>query len=235
MDLERLDPIANINQILSQASNGSVVSRDRLDLGDVGDRDDREMVRKVIDTLLALEPGNTDLVVHKNTDHPIYLVWAQGMRQPINNGHFRMLYDLRHSIPTFQAVGNVQIFPAKGMQSMKLVVEVNPYGPKRIRQEQDHRRLENGNHNRRELPHSSPMYTERRGHSPSAHRGRSFSRSPSRSPRDRSPRRSPRRSPSPGDSVEAEPPRSKSVLSMLMPTFGGGSKKPPQHDSRRRK
>lgn len=228
MELERLDPIANINQILNQASSGTVISRERLDLTAVGDPDDREFVRLVVDTLLSIEPGNTDLVVRMNTDHHVYLVWVQGMRQPINGGHTRILYDLRHPVPGYQGVGNVQIYPPKGHQPMKFCVEVNPYGPTRVRQEQQ-KRLDTGHrHNQRALP--NPVYTEDR-------RARRRSRSQSRSPpprrmhglspprkRSLSPRRSRNRSPSssssPSRSPSASPERSKSVLSMLNP-FGG--------------
>jgi len=242
MELERLDPIANINQILNQASSGTVISRERLDLTAIGDPDDREFVRLIVDTLLAMEPGNTDLVVRMNTDHHIYLVWVQGMRQPINNGHTRVLYDLRHPIPGYQGVGNVQVYPPKGHQPMKFCVEVNPYGPTRVREEQQ-KRLQNGHRSHRALPSSTVYVDERR---PLRRRDRSPSRSVSRSPppqrkRSLSPRRSTRRrSPSPSSSVSdsssrsPSPQRSKSLLSALNP-FGGSSKSSGSQRGRRNK
>ena len=242
MELERLDPIANINQILNQASSGTVISRERLDLTPIGDPDDREFVRLVVDTLLSMEPGNTDLVVRMNTDHHIYLVWVQGMRQPINNGHTRMLYDLRHPIPGYQGVGNVQVYPPKGHQPMKFCVEVNPYGPTRVRQEQQ-KRLENGHRSHRALPASRPavVYDDRRRYqrSPSRSPSRSLSPPPRRK-RSLSPRRNRRaspsssRSPSPSSSHSESPPRSKSLLSALNP-FGGNKSRGTRRSGRNKR
>jgi hypothetical protein len=161
---ERFDPIQNITNILAHSSAGTVVARERLDLTGIGDHDDRDFMRRVVDTLLSIEPGNPDLLVNMNTDHPIYLVWAQGMRSPINDGHFKAIRELLHPIPGYEAVGNVQLYPGKGMQPMKLVVEVNPYGPKRALQEQlryEQRRLES-----RGRRHSPPRRSPSRSLSP---------------------------------------------------------------------
>lgn len=238
MALERLDPIANISHILTQASSGTVISRERLDLRNVGDPDDRQFMQTVVDTMLEMEPGNPDLLVRMNTDHNIYLIWVQGMRQPVNNGHFKLLYDMRHPVPGHAAVGNVQVFPAKGMQPMKLCVEVNPYGPVRqARERLDRENTRRSSH--RTLPRADPRYSAPR-------RVRSRSRSPIRRSYSPPPRRiSPTparrhissRSPSPSsDSSPSESPeRSKSVLSSLLSFGGGGSKKPSRRSSSRRR
>jgi len=237
MALERLDPIANIHQILTQASSGTVISRERLDLRNVGDPDDRHFMQVVVDTMLEMEPGNPDLLVRMNTDHNIYLIWVQGMRQPVNNGHFKLLYEMRHPVPGHVAVGNVQVFPAKGMQPMKLCVEVNPYGPIRQAQERLEREHSRRSSSHRTLPRAEPRYSAPR-------RVRSRSRSPIRRSYSPPPRRLsptparhhiPSRSPSASSesSLSPSPERSKSVLSTLL-SFGG-SKKPSRGGSSRRR
>lgn len=114
-----------VQEILSRVDGGGEpIHQKDLALQDIRNEHDRKYVRNVINTLIELEPVNTDIRIHFDFSQAVWVVWAEGYTGNVDANYYAAVKNLMHGQMRSEALATVYI-PAK-LTPLKFVVEINP-------------------------------------------------------------------------------------------------------------